>query len=337
MARSSTKSVGASAGRNLTLLVVVALGIVYVIWGSTYLSIRFADETLPPLLMAGVRFLIAGLLLYGFCRVTRVPNPTRHQWITGGIVGLCLLGAGNGTVVLVEQQIPSGVTALFVALVPLWTVVLLWLRRSGDRPALRTVLGVALGLVGVGLLTLHGGGAGGGALNLTVLWLVASTGAWAFGSVYAQRADLPKSLLMSTAVEMLIGGAALLALGLATGEQHALAGHTVSTKSLLALGYLIVFGSIVAYTAYTWLLKNASPSLVSTYAYVNPVVAVLLGWLFDGDAVSIWTIISAAIIVASVALITAPKRRSPLARAALAAETNHSDNSGQHPALAGVE
>ncbi len=310
MAHSVTTPAAAARRRpNLTLGIVIALGLVYVIWGSTYLGIRFADETLPPLLMGGVRFLVAGALVYVWCRAMGVPNPTWRQWRSTGFVGLCLLAGGNGTVIVVEKQVPSGVAALLVALVPLWTVVLVWLRRSGPRPTTRTLAGVTLGLVGVGLLAAHGGGAGGQAVNPVALFLVLSSGVWAYGSLYAQRAELPESPLMSTAVEMLVGGAALFLMAVVTGEPGQVVGHAVSSKSLLALGYLIVFGSIVAYTAYTWLLRHASPSLISTYAYVNPLVAVLLGWGLAGETVTIWTLISSLIIVGSVVLITLPRRR----------------------------
>ena len=312
-AASEGHSGSSQLGQKITLGIMIALGLVYVIWGSTYLAIRFADETLPPLLMGGVRFLIAGALVYIWCRATGVPNPTWRQWKSTGLVGLCLLAGGNGTVIVVEQKVPSGVAALLVALMPLWTVILLWLRRSGARPTLRTMAGVMLGLVGVALLALHGGSSAGQAINPLAFTLVLSSGVWAWGSLYAQRAELPASPLMATAVEMLVGGVALAALAVVTGEPGMLIGRTVSVKSLLSLGYLIIFGSIVAYTAYTWLLRKASPSLISTYAYVNPIVAVLLGWAFAGEQVTVWTLISAGIIVASVVLITLPKRnRAPI-------------------------
>jgi drug/metabolite transporter (DMT)-like permease len=309
----ANKSAGLTASakrQNATLGIMIALGLVYVIWGSTYLGIKFADETMPPLLMGGVRFVIAGTLLYIWSLVTGAEHPTWRQWKSAGLVGILLLAGGNGTVIYVEQKVPSGVAALLVALVPLWTVILVWLRRSGSRPTLRTLLGVMLGLAGVGLLALHGGGAGGQNINPLAFLLVLSSGVWAYGSLYAQRAEMPKSPLMATSVEMLVGGVALLILAGVTGEPGMLAGRVISTKSLLALGYLIVFGSIVAYTAYTWLLRKASPSLISTYAYVNPLVAVLLGWAFAGESVTMWTLISSAIIVSSVVLITLPKRRS---------------------------
>ncbi len=310
MASSSVQKPSMTIGRKLQLGVVIALGLVYLIWGSTYLGISIADESMPPLLMAGVRFVIAGVVLYLGCRVAGVPNPPRRQWLSAGIVGVCLLVGGNGTVVVVEQYVPSGVTALLVALVPMWTVVLLWMRRNGTRPTMRTLVGVVIGLVGVGLLVLHGGGAGGHFLNPLALLLILSTGAWAWGSLYAQRSELPTSPLMSTAVEMLAGGVVLLGMAVVSGEPAMLAHRTITLRSIYALSYLIVFGSLVAYTAFTWLLKNTSASLVSTYAYVNPVVAVILGSLLNHEAMSVWTIASAAIIVTAVVLITLPKRRS---------------------------
>lgn len=321
MATSSVQSKAVTPAKTITLGVLIALGLVYVIWGSTYLAIRFADQSIPPLLMGGVRFLIAGTLLFAWCRVRGVPMPRWREWRSAGIVGLALLGGGNGTVIVVEQKVPSGIAALLVALVPLWMVVLQWMRRSSERPTFRRLSGVALGLVGVGLLAAHGGGTGGQGVNPMALLLVISSGVWAWGTLYAQRATLPSSPLMSTAVEMLVGGVALSLAALIAGEPATLMSHTVTLKSALALGYLIVFGSIIAYTAYTFLLRMASPALVSTYAYVNPLVAVLLGWALAGESVTIWTLISSAIIVSSVVLITLPRRSAPVREVATSAVT----------------
>lgn len=296
--------------KNIKLGIIITLGLVYAIWGSTYLGIRFADETIPPLLMGGVRFLIAGSLLYVWSRLRGAPNPTWREWKSSGIVGLCLLAGGNGTVIVVEKQVPSGIAALLVALVPLWMVVLLWLSRTGSNPTLRTVFGVLLGLVGVGVLALHGGGSGGQGINPLAFLLILSSGVWAWGSLYAQRSKQSSSPLMATSAQMLVGGVVLLAAGFIAGEPRGLDVASITNKSLLALGYLIVFGSIIGYTAYTWLLRHAPPALATTYAYVNPVVAVLLGWAFAGETVTEWTFISAAIIVSSVVLITLPKRKS---------------------------
>jgi drug/metabolite transporter (DMT)-like permease len=211
----------------------------------------------------------------------------------------------------------------------------MWLRRNGTRPTLRALMGVALGLVGVGALALHGGGAGGSGINPIALLLLFSSGIWAWGSLYAQRAELPSSPLMATAVEMLMGGAALLIMATVSGEPATLTQHTISLKSLEALGYLIVFGSIVAYTAYTWLLKNAPPALVSTYAYVNPLVAVLLGWFFLQEVVTVWTLISSAVIISSVVLITLPRRRNVAAAPALPQNEPQGANDGPVAALGG--
>jgi drug/metabolite transporter (DMT)-like permease len=188
-------------------------------------------------------------------------------------------------------------------------VVLLWLSRTGANPTLRTVVGVVLGLSGVGVLALHGGGAGGQSINPLAFLLIISSGLWAWGSLYAQRTQQASSPLMATAVQMLVGGAVLLVAAIVAGETRGLDVASISSKSLLALAYLIIFGSIIGYSSYTWLLRHAPPALASTYAYVNPVVAVLLGWAFDNDTVTIWTLISSAIIISSVVLITFPRRK----------------------------
>lgn len=287
------------------LALIVNLGLVYLIWGSTYFAIRVAVQKMPPLLMSGVRFLIAGSLLYVTLRILRVPRPTMRQWVQAGIVGVLLLGAGNGTVSWVEQWVPSSIAALLVALVPLWMVTLNWILPGGARPSVRTLVGVALGFGGVALLALRGGGAGGGVSPMAFL-LVISSFAWAAGSLYARRADMPASPLMSTAVEMLVGSVTLLAVGLGTGEASKVHLDLITWQSLAALGFLILFGSLVGYSAYTWLLKEAPPALISTYAYVNPVVALFLGVTFGGDALTSVSLIAAAIIIASVVLISLP-------------------------------
>lgn len=295
----------ATAGKSNRLGVIINLGLVYLIWGSTYYAISVAIKTMPPLLMAGARFLIAGIVLYTTLRLLRVPRPTLRQWAQAGLVGVLLLGGGNGMVTWVEQQVPSSIAALLVALVPMWMVGLNWALPGGARPSMRTLTGVALGFGGVALLAFRGGAAGGG-LNPLALLLVGSSFVWAAGSIYASKADLPASPLMSTAVEMLVGSVTLLAGGLVTGE----AGHVnfaaISWQSLVALGFLILFGSLVGYSAYTWLLKNASHALVSTYAYVNPVVAMFLGVELGGERLSPVALAAAAIIIASVVLITLP-------------------------------
>jgi drug/metabolite transporter (DMT)-like permease len=291
--------------------VLAAFAAVYVIWGSTYLAIRFAIETLPPLLMAGARFLVAGALLYAWVRrpgaAERPPRPTAKEWGWGALVGALLLLGGNGGVVWAERSIPSGVVALLVAIVPVWMVVLDWARPGGRRPGALVVAGLVTGFVGlvalVGPGSLSGGGAGAVSLGGA---LVAVTGslAWALGSIISRGAGLPRAPLLATAVEMLCGGALLLLVGTIAGEAGRVALADLTLRSTLAWAYLVVFGSLIGFTAYVWLLNHVSAARVSTYAYVNPVVAVVLGWALAGEPVTARTMIAAAVIVGAVALIT---------------------------------
>lgn len=295
-----------AADRAHCLRLIVAFAAVYTIWGSTYLAIRIAIETLPPFVMAGVRFVIAGALLYAWTRWRGAPAPQRVHWRSGLIIGGLLLVGGNGSLVWAEQHIPSGLAALLVATVPLWMVLIDALRPGGaGRPTGRVLGGVMLGLAGVALLIGPSnllGGERAEALGVTVVLLGAL--AWAIGSLYARRAPLPRPPLQVTAVEMLAGGSLLLIAATATGEWARLDLSGTSTRSLLALAYLIFFGAIVGFTAYGWLLTATTPAKVSTYAYVNPLVAVFLGWALAGEALTVQMMIAAAIIISSVALIT---------------------------------
>jgi drug/metabolite transporter (DMT)-like permease len=291
---------------------------VYIVWGSTYLAIRVAIDSIPPFLMAAVRFLIAGGALYVWCRMRGAPAPTRRQWITGAIVGGFLLLGGNGGVVWAEQRVTSGIAALLVATVPLWIVVLEWL-RGGRRPGLGTAAGVALGLVGLGLLVEPGGLMGGGRVDtLGVLVLVAASLSWSVGSLYSRSHPSGDNPLLGSAVQMLMGGVWLVAFSLVTGDAMRLEPGAVTGRSLLALLYLIAFGSLIGYTAYIWLLGVSTPSRVATYAYVNPVVAVFLGWLILDEPVTTRVLVAAGVIVAAVALITTTSSTptSPARRAA---------------------
>jgi drug/metabolite transporter (DMT)-like permease len=286
---------------------------IYVVWGSTYLAIRVAIDSIPPFLMAGARFLVAGAALYAWSRLRGAPAPTRRQWTTGAIVGAFLLLGGNGGVVWAEQRVASGVAALLVATVPLWIVVLEWM-RGGKRPGLGTAAGVALGLAGLGLLVEPGGLMGGGRIDtLGVVVLVAASLSWSIGSLYSRSHASADNPLLGSGVQMLMGGAWLVLFSLVTGDAMRLDASAVTGRSLLALLYLILFGSLVGYTAYIWLLGVTTPSRVATYAYVNPVVAVFLGWLILDEPVTTRVLVAAGVIVAAVALITtrsssAPKR-----------------------------
>lgn len=286
-------------------MVIAAFAAVYIIWGSTYLAIRFAIETLPPFLMAGVRFILAGGLLYGTTRFGGTPAPARRHWKHAVIIGAALLLGGNGAVVWAEQTVPSGVAALLVAVVPCWMVLIDWLRPGGTKPRLQVVAGLILGMAGLVLLVgpgaLLGDGpvhpAGAGALML-------GSFSWAAGSIYSRQIERPARPLQATGMQMLAGGVCLLVAGTLTGELARVQLDQVSLRSLLALVYLIVFGAIVGYSAYIWLLRVSTPARVSTYAYVNPIVAVLLGWVFANEALTLRMWLAAAVIVGGVALIT---------------------------------
>jgi drug/metabolite transporter (DMT)-like permease len=285
--------------------IALAFAAVYVIWGSTYLAIRFAIETMPPLLMAGVRFLIAGTLLYAWVRLRGTPAPRRDEWRSTTIVGGLMLLGGNGAVCWAEQRVPSGIAALLVALVPIWMVLLEWRRRGGTRPDARTVAGLALGLGGLAVLVGPEEILGGGHVDhMGAIVLAFGTLSWAAGSLYSRHAHLPAAPMLATAMEMLGGGVLLVVAAAARGELAQVDIAAISLRSALAVGYLVVFGSLVAFTAYIWLLRVTTPARVSTYAYVNPVVAMLLGWALAGEALAPRTLLAAAVIITAVGLIT---------------------------------
>ena len=279
----------------------VAMITVYLVWGSTFLAIAVANRSLPPLLMLSVRFLIAGALLYGWSRWrgdVRTERPGKRQWIAAAVVGGLLLLVDTGGIAWAEQRVASGITALLVASVPLFIAVL---DRAffGIRLGFGAAAGIATGLLGVGLLV--GPSAKIDLLGATVI-LVASF-AWAAGSVYARVAPLPRSPALSAAMQMLCAGALLAVAGLAMGEGSRIHLGAISSASLAALAFLIVFGSLVAFTAYAWLLQNASTTLLSTYAYVNPAVAVFLGWAIVGEHVGSKEIAAGVVILSSIALL----------------------------------
>lgn len=291
--------------------VLTAFAIVYVIWGSTFLAILFAIQTLPPFLMASARFLVAGSLLYAWSRlVNGAAAPSWENWRATAIVGALLLLGGNGLLVWSEQRIPSGVAALLVGTVPCFMVVIDWLRPGGSRPTGLVVAGLLLGVLGLAWLVGPDRLLGGGRADLVgAVVVVLGSFSWALGSVYSRHAATPASPFLSTAMQMLGGGAALLVLSVSLGEPWAFEASAVSLRSVLGLLYLIVLGSIVAFSAYIWLLRVSTPTRVSTYAYVNPVIAVLLGWALAGEALTARMLVAATVIVSGVALITlAPKR-----------------------------
>lgn len=288
--------------------VVVAFLAVYVVWGSTYLAIRFAIETLPPFLMAGVRFLVAGGVLFAWARLSGAPWPSWAQWRSAVLIGGMLLLGGNGGVVWAERTVPSGVAALLVASEPLWIVLLDWLPPRPARPTGRVLAGIGVGFAGVVLLIApwEAGAAAVDPVGAIVIVLAAAS--WAAGSLYSRRAELPRSPLLSTGTQMLAGGALLTLTGLGAGEAARFDPAAVSLGSVAALAYLVVFGSLVAFTAYVWLMRHVAAPKVATYAYVNPVIALFLGWWLADEPLGFRSLLAAAIIVGSVVVIVSESR-----------------------------
>jgi len=295
-----------------TTELVIAFGLIYLIWGSTYLAIRFAVETLPPFLMAGVRFLVSGALLYVWMRARGAERPTLRHWRSTAIVGGLLLLGGNGGVVWAEQVVPSGITALMIATVPLWMVLIHWMSPGGERPSTRVWIGVVIGFFGIVLLVNPFASSNSFRVDpVGAAILCFATISWSFGSIYSRNAPMPPESLLATAMEMLTGGAMLALMGTVIGEWSRLNLADASFKSLVSVLYLIVFGSLVAFSAYTWLLKNASPARVSTYAYVNPVIAVFLGWALADEVLNSRIFVAAAVIILAVILITTYRDKLP--------------------------
>lgn len=299
-----------------TSLVVAAFAAVYLIWGSTYLGIRFAIETIPPFMMGGARFLFAGLILLAWMRFKGIPVPGRYHWKNAAVVGALLLGVGNGGVNWAEKTVPSGVTALLIAITPLWFALLDWLRPGGTRPRLQTMLGIVIGFAGMVMLVgsrdilRHNAIDPAGALALMLASIC-----WAAGSLYARYTPKPESPLMAVALQMISGGGLLLLMGIAAGEINGFSPAKISGRSIVAFSYLTFIGSLVGFTAYSWLLRVSTPARVSTYGYVNPVIAVFLGWALAGEALTS-RIVWAAIVIVLGVVIMSTKTTSRISRMA---------------------
>jgi drug/metabolite transporter (DMT)-like permease len=305
--------------------VALALGTVYLVWGSTYLAIRVTDRTLPPLLMSSVRFLIAGAALYAFAARGRA-RPTRREWIAASITGAALLLVGNGGVAWAETRLDSGFAALIVAIIPLYVALFDWAFFGRRLPPV-AIVGLVVGFVGVAVLVRPGGGN-----NVAVaLALVATTSAWAAGSLYARGAPLPSSPLLSASMQMLSAAVFLGIAGLIGGEANDVHASSFTLKPMLAFVYLVLVGSLIAFSAYAWLLKNVRISVVATYAFVNPVVAVALGTLFLGETIGWSTIVAGAGIVTAVVLIVLAPQRYPEEREELQSETAEAPLGGGVP------
>ena len=293
--------------------ILAAFASIYVIWGSTYLAILFAIRSIPPLLMAGSRFLCAGAILYLIARITGAPRSSRVEWRTAAIVGTCLLVGGNGGVTLAEQYVPSGLAALLVATVPLYVALLSWIFGMAERPTPLTALGLAGGFVGVGVLV-------GPALRASdhgesphawigMLILLFSAFIWSAGSLYSRKAQNAPSPFLAAGQQMLCGGSIMIIAGSTSGELRKLDFSQMTLQSLGAFAYLVVIGGIIGYASYAYLLRHCDPAKVATYAYVNPIVAVLLGALFAGEQLTLRMLVAAALIVGSVAVVITGGRR----------------------------
>src|SRR5467141_4034678 len=295
-----------------TTLVLMAFAAVYLVWGSTYLAIQIGIESFPPLILAGLRHITVGLLLYPILRRKTGIRPTAANWRTAAVAGALLLFVGNGGVSWAERTVPSGVTALLVATVSLWLVIVDWLRPGGVKPVPRVVMGLLMGFVGLALLV--GPARLGGSQRVDprgAAVLVVASLAWACGSLYSKHGGMPSSPMLGVAMQSFAGGVILLIVALIAGEFRELHLGTVSVRSWLALGYLVVFGSGIGFSAYIYIIHKSTAARVSTYAFVNPVVALFLGWLIAGEAITLRTVIAAAVILTAVILLFSAPHRMP--------------------------
>jgi drug/metabolite transporter (DMT)-like permease len=303
--------------------ILLAFLCVYVFWGMTYLAMRIAVEDIPPYLMAGARFVLAGAILYAIARRRGDEAPTRLNWRAALIVGGFLLLGGNASVAWAEQRVSSGLAALLIGVMPIWMVSLEWL-RGGSRPRPNVIAGLLLGALGVGLLVLPQGG-GDRVDLLGALVLIVAAASWAWGSVISKTAGLPTSPFLATSLEMMAGGTLCLLVAVLTGEVADFRPAQVSADALLAWLFLVVFGSLVAFTAFIWLLGVTSIAKVGTYAYVNPIVAVLLGWAILGEPVTLTTVFAAILILFGVAMVNLDWRRAAASPPATVPLTSPSD------------
>ena len=302
--------------------IILAFAAVYLIWGSTYLGILFAIQSIPPFLMAGVRFFLAGIIMYTVARFQGAPNPRLVTWKSALIVGGCLLLCGNGGVTISEKWVPTGLAAVLVATVPIDIALLSWITRSAPRPTPIVWLGLIGGFVGVGILvgpafTSHPGN-NHLALGMSILLLASLL--WSAGSLYSRKAEHSPSLILAAGQQMICGGTLLMLVGFAMGEHRVFDAHHVTWLSIGAFIYLVFIGAIVGYTAYFYLLRHCDPAKVATYAYINPVVAILLGTAFAGEHLTLRTLVGAVLIIGSVAVVITVQQMKPKTVGPIAAE-----------------
>ena len=299
------------------LLIIMAFAAIYLLWGSAYLATRFAVQTITPFVMTSIRSLAAGGILFVWARLRGAPRPTRANWLASLVVGSMLFVGGMGASAWALQFVPSGLAAVLIGTSPLWMVVLDWLWLGAERPTRMVVLGLLLGIAGIvlfvgpeSLTTISDGQSAGTKRTLGMAVLLSSAVSWSAGSIYSRRARLPDMPFLAAGMQMLMGGMILLIIAGVTGEFGRFHLARITSRSLLSLGYLIVFGAIVGFSAYFWLLQVSTPARVATFAYVNPVVALLLGWGLGDEPLTERTLVACAVIVVGVALITNARVRS---------------------------
>lgn len=290
-----------------------AFFLIYIVWGSNFLAIRYAVETIPPFLLMGVRSLLAGVCLFAWARLRGADRPTPRHWRAAASAGVLLFLGCHGLLAWAQQRVPSGIAALALATIPLWMTLLDWLWAHGPRPAGTVWIGIALGLFGLGVLVAPGRGIG-AVGPIALVALLASAFAWAAGSIVGRKSRLPSSVVLATGMQLLAGGLALVAVSVGIGEAVRFDPTGVSSRSILGFVYMVVGSSILAFTAYVWLLRVSTPSRVASYAFVNPLVAVFVGWAFGGEAVTARTVVAALLIVAGVAAIVIKFRFAAISR-----------------------
>ncbi|MDX2163088.1 MAG: EamA family transporter [bacterium] len=323
------------AQRPARWLIILAFLTVYLIWGSSYIGIRFAVETIPPFLMAGTRFAAAGLILIAWSRVIGCPLPTRSNWRAAVLASLPMFLINNSLLVWAQAQgLPSGIAAVVIASTPMWVVLLTWMRPHGKRPSVRVAAGIGLGTLGIVLLANPAQAVGERFDPLLVLCIVIAAAAWAFGSLYGRTADLPKSAPLSTGMQLLTGGGMILILSVVSGDAASFDPASVQLSSVIAMTHLTLMSSVIAFTAFTWLMRTVAPARAMTYAYVNPVVAVFLGWLLAGETLDWVTLIAAGVIIAGVFLIVAEPGKAKAKQRTLNAPPNGREPAPPQPAPA---
>ncbi len=290
-------------------LILISFFCVYLFWGGTYLGMKFALVSFPPFIMAGIRHTTAGIILSTFALIKKETFPTKKEILNAGLVGALLLLGGNGLVAYAEMRVPSSIASLIIASVPLWISGLNWISGDKKKPSLLEFVGLFLGFAGIIVLVFQGSNSSTNIDVIGIILLLIASLSWSIGSLYSKRANMPKSSFYNISFQMLVGGFLLLIFSMLLGEYKSFNVSNITTQSLFAMFYLILFGSILAYSAYIWLFKNVNPTLASTYAFVNPVVALILGWSLASEVLSTQAIIASILIIGAVVILTLSKRK----------------------------